>query len=268
MSPGWKAQLALEFEAREARTVLQARRQYGPLQVQRPFYPEQDGTCHVYVLHPPAGIVGGDTLEISLRLASQARVLTTTPSATRWYLSRGRQARVTQQASLADGATLEWLPQENLLFNGAHARLSTRIDLRGDAQFCGWEMLGLGRPACAERFVDGSIDFRFELYRESRPVVLERLRSEDGCPPGLHGHAAYATFLATAADETTLAAARDVLHDATDTICGATLIDDVLIARGLAAHCEPLKKVFERLWTVVRPLVSRRIAVQPRIWHT
>lgn len=266
--PGWRAELALRFARRRQRTVLAARRQRGPLLVQRPFYPEGDAVCHCYILHPPAGIVGGDELEVTLALEAGAHALVTTPAATRWYFSRAREARVTQRADCADGATLEWLPQETLLFDGAHARLTTAIHLAGGARFAGWEILGFGRPACDERFRSGKIDFRFELYREGRPVLLERLRANDGGPPGLRGATVCGTFIASAAGSAALERARAVLASARDAVCGATLIDDTLVARGMAAHCEPLKHAFADLWVEVRPLLVGRAASPPRIWRT
>ncbi len=54
---GWKANLSLEFKATALRTVISKREHKGPLAIQRPFYPEDD-VCHVYLLHPPGGVVG------------------------------------------------------------------------------------------------------------------------------------------------------------------------------------------------------------------
>ncbi len=58
-SSGWQAELALTFSRCEQRTVLTARHHRGPLRVQRPFYPEGAEVCHLYLLHPPGGVVGG-----------------------------------------------------------------------------------------------------------------------------------------------------------------------------------------------------------------
>jgi urease accessory protein len=265
--PGWQAELALQFASRRGRTVLATRHQRGPLLVQRPFYPEDEAVCHCYVLHPPAGIVGGDRLSVAVDVEPDAHALITTPAATRWYFSRGREARSTQQARLADGATLEWLPQETLLFDGAHAGLATRVHLQGGARFLGWEILGLGRPACGERFSNGRFDFRFELYRDGRPLVFERLRA-NGAPAGLRGHAACATFFATGAGAAALARAREVLDAGRDALGAATLIGDTLVARGLAAECEPLTMSFGALWAALRPLLLDRAAEPPRIWAT
>jgi urease accessory protein len=258
ISGGWVADLALRYERRRDRTILASRQHKGPLLVQRPFYPEPGGVCHTYVLHPPAGIVGGDDLRISLELERDAHALLTTPAATRWNFSRGIVAKSVQRAVLRPHAVLEWLPQETLLFDGAHARLTTRVELCCSARFVGWEIIGLGRPACGENFEQGAIDYRFELLRNGKPLILERL----------HATAACATLLATGAGDDALEQARRVLADVDAALCSATRIGDVLVCRGLAAHCQPLRIVFEGLWRALRPLLLERPAVVPRIWRT
>ncbi len=68
---GWQATLDLRFHQAGGKTVLASAQHVGPLTVQRPFYPEEE-TCHLYLLHPPGGIVGGDELTISAQLAPAA----------------------------------------------------------------------------------------------------------------------------------------------------------------------------------------------------
>src|SRR5262245_14402851 len=118
-SAGWLASLDLEFARSGSRTVLARRSHVGPLIVQRPFYPEGD-VCHVYLVHPPGGVVGGDTLELRARVHDGAHALITTPAATKFYRSEGRMARQVQDIAL-DAAIFEWLPQETILFADAHA---------------------------------------------------------------------------------------------------------------------------------------------------
>ena len=266
-APGWTAALDLTFEPRRGRTALVGRRHTGPLSVQRPFYPDEDGTCHTYVLHPPAGIVGGDDLSVTLDLAPHTRVLMTTPGATRWYFSDGRMATLRQCARVAGSAALEWLPQETLLFDGAHARQTTRIELEGDARYLGCEITGLGRPACAERYTHGELDLRFELCRDGRLLVRERLVGH-GAPRGLRDFTALMTFIASGADAAVLEVAREQCAAVTDALCAATLIDDVLICRGLAYECAPLIIASRQLRHTLRPLVFGTAAAPPRIWRT
>ena len=265
---GWSAELMLRFARRGQRTVVRKARQRGPLTIQRPFYPEGEQVSHVYLLHPPAGIVGGDDLRVGSQVTQGAHALITTPGATRWHFSRGIDAQSQHVARVGPAATLEWLPQETLLFDGAHAKSATRIELEADARFCGWEILGLGRPAVGERFERGRIDFRFELFRDQRPVLLERQVAGAGGFPGLWENAACATFVSTNAAQAALAASRAILSGAPKALAASTLIGDILVVRGLAANCEPLMGLFSDLWKAVRPITIKRAASIPRIWHT
>lgn len=264
---GWAASLSLRYAARRGRTAIVDRRHVGPLTVQRPFYPESNGTCHTYLLHPPAGIVGGDELALELALEEGAAALVTTPGANRWYYTEQRPAHMNQTVRLAPGACLEWLPQETLLFDGADARVYSRVDLDPGARYFGWEIICLGRPACGEGFGNGRLDFGFDLRRDGRLLLRERIRG-DGPPPGLHGYCAFTTLVASGADEAALEIARDTCAASEDAIGGASLIDDVLICRGLAHDCAPLTQLCRSLWFGLRPLMLGRDPVAPRIWRT
>ena len=269
----WRAELELEFALRGARTRLTAQRHRGPLLVQRPFHPEAVDVCHVYLIHPPAGIVGGDELCLNVRLHDGAQALLTTPAATRFYRSAQRTSQLHQSFTVSGGASLEWLPQENLLFDGARARITTTVHLLGSARFCGWEILGLGRPACGEGFEFGALDQSITLYRDGQPLLLERLRPPTGQAlraggAGLRGHAACATWLATGANTTELDAARDILSTLNRGVASATLLDDLLVCRLFAAQTAPLRALCERLWQGLRPALLAREAHAPRIWST
>jgi urease accessory protein len=264
---GWSASLSLGYANRYGKTALVKRRHRGPLTVQRAFYPETSGTCHTYLLHPPAGIVGGDELKLDIELAESTKVLLTTPGANRWYYSSGCRAVMTQLAQVEAGASLEWLPQETLLFDGADAHLNSRVDLKGDARYFGWEILCLGRPAANETFEHGKLDFRLELWRDEGLVLRERFCSK-GLPPGMDGYPALTTLTASGADDAALTIARQICATSPDGIYGATLVGDILICRGLARDCTPLTNLCRRLWTELRPLIRGDAAIPPRIWCT
>src|SRR6187551_1093438 len=117
----WQARLELGFRATAGRTVLAHRRHIGPLMVQRPFYPE-GGICHVYLLHPPGGIVGGDSLELQVDAGQGSHALITTPAATKFYRAGPHPRAVLRQNLLVKDAVLEWLPQEAIVFDGAKVR--------------------------------------------------------------------------------------------------------------------------------------------------
>jgi urease accessory protein len=267
---GWQARLEIGLEARGPRTRMTHRRQFGPLAVQRPFYPEGD-VCHLYLLHPPGGVVGGDGIEVVVDAGPLARAVLTTPGATKCYRSSGTAARVSQTLRAGAGATLEWLPQEAILFPGAVLRQETRIDLAADARFAGWEVLCLGRPANAETFSRGMADVSLGVWRAGVPVLAERLRIEDGHglrgPAGLRGYPVVATLLVTPATGEDVRELRELAAGCISP-CGVTLLDGLLVARLLAEDTLVAKRLLQSAWQRLRPRFAGRHACPPRIWAT
>ena len=105
----WEAKLALDFcisSSNNSRTIIAARKHYGPLVIQKPFYPEAN-PCHIYLLHPPGGLVGGDQLTLEVNLQQNSHVLITTPGAAKFYRSAKETASQFQRINIADGALLE-----------------------------------------------------------------------------------------------------------------------------------------------------------------
>jgi urease accessory protein len=271
---GWQAALDLHFERSGARTVLARRRHVGPLQVQRPFYPEGTDTCHVYLLHPPGGVVGGDQLRITIDVASGAQALLTTPAAGKLYRSAGRLATLDQRLTVASNAMLEWLPQETIVFAGAHVAASTRVDLAGSAKFLGWELVCLGRPAAAELFTQGVLRQRFEVWCDGAPLWIEGSRFCGGEPAltaawGLRGHSVTGTLVCTATAPELVTQVREAWSALSgDALVSATQLDAVIVCRYLGDDAEQARACFVAAWTILRPAVLGRVACPPRIWAT
>jgi len=271
--PSWRAQLALEFEQRGARTVLSARRHDGPLIVQKPLYPEGDEVCHAIIVHPPGGIAGGDELQLKALLDVNAHALLTTPGAGKWYRSVGAGAGQYIQFDVNGGACLEWLPQENILFNGARAELRTAVRMSGDASFIGWEICCFGRTGSGETFASGGFHGRTVIERDNRPLWLENGRLEGG-GAGLQSPA----VLARQPVVGTLLAASDKLDMMQLNACRAvqpatgdgavTLLPGLLVGRYLGASSEAAKNYFIKLRQILRPVVAACPAIDPRIWRT
>lgn len=268
--PGWYAQLALGFRAVGDRTVLAERRHQGPLAVQRPFYPEGD-VCHVYVLHPPGGVVGGDIIDIDIRAGQGSHALLTTPGATKFYRSGGERAHQQQTLVVDDGAVLEWLPQENIFFPGADVALDTRVELHGDARLALSEIQCLGRPVIGEAFDGGHIDSRLAIRRDGRPLLLERLRvrPDNRCRLSLMaGMPVGGTLVLSHASDVDVDACRDLLFASGTDYAGATLVEDLLVVRYLGNSTERAHQLFRAVWQLLRPAILGRAPSPPRIWAT
>ncbi len=229
--------------------------------------------CHIYVLHPPGGLVSGDALQIEVECHERAHALLTTPAAGKFYRQRGpRLALVTQELRL-DGGTLEWLPQENIYYPDSAVRLCTRVRLDPTARFVGWELHCLGLPAAAAALGHGTVRTSFELRLGEQPLLLERLVLEGESLTarwGLANFPAYGTCLAYPARLVDLDRVRATASslNCAELILACTIVDGVLCCRGRALRVDHLKHAFIELWRVLRPAVLGREAVAPRIWAT
>ena len=269
----WRAELRLAYQRRGARTVLAERAHRGPLVVQRPLYPEGETVCHTILVHPPAGIAGGDRLRLTLELGASAHVLLTTPGAGKWYRSAGARGELVQRIRVAEGGVCEFLPQESIVYDGALGTLATEVELSGSAVFIGAEMICLGRTGAGERFTRGGLALRTRISRDGRPLWLERGVLEGGsalleAAVGLDGAPVSATLLvaAPACDAGLLEAWRAI-----EPVAGrgaVTLLPGLLVARWLGPACEPGRTWLARLWGAARPAVAGRAMQVPRIWNT
>ncbi len=262
----WKARLALDFAFRDKKTVLAERSHDGPLVVQKPLYPEGDAVCHGIVVHPPGGIAGGDELALSATVGAEGAVLLTTPAAAKWYRSAGAWAR--QDVAFDVTGTLEWLPQETIVFDGALARMTTIVDLAPGASYLGWEILCLGRTGSGERFARGACRIATEIRRAGKLLWLECGRIDGGgalldSPAGFGGRTVCATLLAAGEiDNECVAECRR------DPEVALTRLPGLLVARHLGDSSEAAKRCLTRIWSLLRPALSGRAATQPRIWST
>ena len=286
--PGWLASLALGFENPHGlRTTLTRREHLGPLRVQKALYPEGAGVCHAIVIHPPGGIAGGDQLTVDIELATNAHALITTPGASKWYKTRASPSlTVAPPASvpasqrialrLGQGAVLEWLPQETIVFNRANARTEAIVELADDALYLGWEVLCFGRTAAGETFSAGRFHQRTTIRRRGSIIWNERGTLDGGgtlmdSPIGLGGHPVCATFLAAGRDvpQSLLDAARNAIAPLPQAERVAlTRLPNLIVARYLGPSGEQAREAFVALWRVLRPALARRDAVLPRLWST
>jgi urease accessory protein len=270
----WHARLELGFAAPgDGRTVLAHRLHKGPLRVQKALYPEGPEVCHTLILHPPAGIAGGDELTLQVTVGAGARALITTPGAGKWYRSNGPLARQTLDFEVAAGGVLEWLPQESIVFDRVKGHTETRVRLVGDAVFIGLDLLCLGRTASGERFTEGSLRLASRIERDGKLIWSEQGLIEGGSrlltsPVGLCGQPVTGTLL-VAADgigNDLLAACREIRPIVGE---GAvTRLPGLLVARYLGPSGEPARAWFVALWAALRPALTGRAATVPRIWHT
>ncbi|RBL73052.1 urease accessory protein UreD [Pseudomonas sp. MWU13-2625] len=269
-TPSWHAELELAYARFGDCTRPVQRRHLGPLRVQKHLYAEGPEVCQHIIVHPPGGIAGGDRLNISARVEADAWAQITSPGAAKWYRAAG-PAYQQLDLKIAAGATLEWLPQETIVYSAAQAELSTSIELEGDARLFYWDVVALGRPASGERFDLGHFQAHLDIRRDGRLLWHERQRitGNDGLldsPIGLDGHPVFATLLVTGEiDAELLERCRSLGHAVRGDL---TQLPGLLVARCLASEALLARAWLIDLWRLLRPVLLGREAQPPRIWNT
>ena len=272
----WHAHLSVEYTRQDSRTVARHSHE-GPLRILQTLYPEGDGVAHNVLVHPPSGLVGGDTLDIEVHARSGTHGFITTPGAARFYRSDAEPAVQRARVQMESGARLEWLPLEALAYSGCIAENHLLIDLQPGAEIMGWDVLGLGLPAAGQPFVRGTFLQHLEVtghWLEHGRIAALDARLMDG-PLGLAGRRCLATLffacgeaIAEKRREQVLALANDAIAacDA-QVIAGATAPGpNVIVVRALSGVVEPAMHLLKTIHAAWRPAVWALPAISSRLW--
>jgi urease accessory protein len=243
--------------------------------VQKALYPEGPGVCHAIVLHPPAGIAGGDQLEIRVEADAGAHALLTTPGAGKWYRSSGAQSSQRIHMKVGAGATAEWLPQESIVFSGAQARMRTVVELEQERALYrrGNDLL---RPARQRRELRQRPPASGDGHSLRREAALARTRRDRGrLGPARIAHRPcrlqrlqHVADRRCRADAGSPAACRTAGSREAGAQWGVSLLPQLLVGRYLGHSAEAAREWLMQLWAVLRPAMSGREAIAPRIWNT
>ena len=272
----WHARLRLDYASEGGRSVARFAHE-GPLRILQSLWPEGDAVCHNVLVHPPGGLVAGDTLQVDVQVGGGSHGLVTTPGASRFYRSEGDAAVQDVRIRMAAGARLEWLPLEAIYYSGCRAENRLHLELAAGAEMLGWDVAALGLPQAQQPFERGSVLQHLELqgqWLERGTIAAQDVRLLDG-PLGLAGHRCLASlFFAAGTDiprerrEALLDTARAVMAThALAATAGATAPGPrVVVVRVLAPLVEPalaLLKAVRRAW---RPLLWQLPPEEPRGW--
>lgn len=223
----------------------------------------------IVFLNTSGGLTGGDRMSIALELAPGITATATTQTAERAYASGGDTARVDVTMTVGEGAWLDWLPQETILFDGAALEREVTVDLAPGAGCLFLESVILGRHAMGETVEGLMFRDRRAVRRAGRPVWSEPLALDTRClgrapgPAILGGARAFATLVLIRPGAGDLLDPLRAVLDQPEVECGASAMEGRLVLRLLAWDGLPLKRQILRALAVLRPDVPL-----PRVWQS
>lgn len=227
--------------------------------------PEPGDPPEAILLTTSGGVTDGDRLRTAIKATADARAVATTQAAEKIYRATGpiEHCGIDVALAVGNGAALDWLPQETIVFRGARLKRRTVADIATGGSLLACEMVVLGRAASGERFTGGLLLDTWSVRRAGRLVWMDTLRVEGETPDGAgFGDAnALATVVGVREmPEPHFEKARALLKDAETVRAGVTLVNGVLVAR-LLGEAAAVRRATVRFLGDLR---GRRL---PRVWH-
>jgi urease accessory protein len=269
-APAQRAQgkLILGFKRIGAVTRIDRLFQQGALKARLP-RPQDSGPCEVVTLNISGGVAGGDQLETVVTLAPGTQVALASQAAERIYRALGQAARVRTRLTVHNGARLDYLPQETILFDRFALDRGLDIELHGDAEFIGVETLLFGRQAMGETVQFGALRDQIRLRHDGRLVFQDMTRLEGAIAAQLqrgavaNGATAVASLIiAGPGAEQKLDTLRAVLYAAPGIVAGASAFENMIFGRLLAPDGASLRQC---LTSALEACLGRRKL--PRVWQ-
>lgn len=268
-----QGRLSVEVRALEGRTVRGRIEEAGFARVRFPLSGRRGRSLEAVMINTGGGLAGGDSAQTCLRAGRDAQLVVTTQAAEKVFRSDGAVSRIGVELAAEAGASLDWLPQATIVFDGARIERSIAADIAPDARLLLVEPVVLGRTARGERLSHGRLFDSWRIRRGGRLVYADGLQLDGDIASTLDrratagGWAAFATILLLAPDaEGRLEAVREALglsDELPENLdAGASAWDGMLSVRLLARDGAPLDSAIRRV------VGALGVAEIPRIWHS
>ena len=264
------------FARRDGVTRLAHLFQTDPLRVLFPAAEAGDPT-QAAIVTTSGGLVAGDHIDIAVWVDRAASAHVTASAAEKIYRSTGATTVVRQSLTVGIGGTLEFLPPETIVFDGARLERERMIELAPDAVFLGGDIVVFGRRARGERFTHGFLRDVWEVRCEGRLIWGDALHLDGDIaaivadPACFDSAAGFATLMLAPAGrdpQKFLDGARVVQAAAPEGVrAGVTAIAGLVLARWLAADAALLRRAYADLACHLRCEAMGLPHRLPRIWH-
>ncbi len=210
------------------------------------------------IVNPTAGFFDGDHLRVNVEVAAGAKLVLSTPSASRVYRTRsGAPAVNAQEFRVDENASLEWIPEPFIPHSGARYVQRTTLDLHPSASLLFFDWSAPGRVAMGEVFAYRQLRWELDLRVGDKLVARERydLKPENESLEALRAKFPAAHYLSVyakgAMTENWPADALDALNDENVYLGHGPLPEGVFVIRALCRDSLSARKLLETL----RPLL-------------
>jgi urease accessory protein len=138
------------------------------------------------LINTGGGIAGGDRFDLDIAAGEKARLAVGSAAAEKVYRSLGPAAQISIKLSAAPGASLAWLPQETILFDGARLERTIHVELAPDARLIFAEAVVFGRTGMGEVLKHGFLFDRWRVRRGGALIFAESVRIDGAIAAKLH----------------------------------------------------------------------------------
>ena len=225
------------------------------------------------LINTAGGLTGGDLMSYQIALEAGAGLTISGQAAEKIYRSVGSTTTIEAEIRLAQGAILEWLPQETILFEKGRLRRMNSVHLETGSRLIALEATLFGRTAHGETLRSATLRDGWKIWRDGNLVWYDNfvldgdIHTNSKRSAVLGGAVGMATILIADdhADEY-LEAAREAARE-----CGVraavTSRDTVLIMRVLADSGYELRKSLARILTRMRTELTGHPVELPKVWE-
>jgi len=226
-------------------------------------------TTEAVLVNTAGGLTGGDIFDAKLRADGDTHLTVSTQTAERVYCALGPQAaKITIDMELCGKASLHWLPQETILFDGAGFSRHLKVEMDDAASFLASEMMVFGRTAMHETVRQGNISDQWRISRDGRLIHAEALRLDGHIdekllqPASADGGVCVATTLYVSRDaEAKADAVRSFFKNHDDVRTAVSAWDGKLVIRSVCGNTARLKKLMAQFIEQFRNIAN------PRVWN-
>jgi len=226
-------------------------------------------TTEAVLVNTAGGLTGGDIFGAKLRADGDTHLTVSTQTAERVYCALGPQAaKITIDIDLGGKASLHWLPQETILFDGAGFSRHLKVEMDDAASFLASEMMVFGRTAMHETVRQGNISDQWRISRGGRLIHAEALRLDGHIdekllqPASADGGVCVATTLYVSRDaEAKADAVRSFFKNHDDVRTAVSAWDGKLVIRSVCGNTARLKRLMAQFIEQFRNIAN------PRVWN-